>query len=429
MVSPTNGQIRRQVVSLATDTTEVDARWVRRRNIAFTILCWIAIAGVIIWMASQVYHAIIVLVMACVLAYALFPAVEMLRRWMPRWLAILLVYLALFAVVGGFGYLLVSTAVTEVKAHIAEIKNAFGPGGTLGLVVQQLEAAGISSAQIDAFSSTLSGALGSTAKDLPDVLSRFFNGVLDTVLVVVVSVYLVIDGERLANWANTRTPRRYRGYVQGFLSGLQRVVGGYIRGQLSMALLVGVLVGLGMFFLRVPFAPLLGLLAFVLEFIPIIGTLISGAICFLIALTQGWPLALVVLAYFVVVHVIEGDVLGPRIVGQAVGLHPVVSIIALAAGAERFHVWGALFSAPLAGLLQVVIVDMWQEWRKAHADEFSEDLAAQPEDHVPVAALVDSAAGAVILNESGPTLDGDAGEDELPEIEPGIEPGFSGGMG
>ncbi len=421
MVPRVDGDIRLKIA-----TTEADVQWVRRRNIAFTILCWIAIAGVIVWMASQVYHAIIVLVMACVLAYALYPAVEMLRRWLPHWLAILLVYLALFAVVGGFGYLLVSTAVTELKDHLKQIQNAFSPDGTMGLVIQQLEAAGVSRGQIDAFSATLTGALGSTAKDLPDALGRFFNGLLDTVLVVVVSVYLLIDGERLAHWANTGTPRRYRPQVQALLAGLQRVVGGYIRGQLSMALLIGVLVGVGMFALHVPFAPLLGLLAFVLEFVPIIGTLISGAICVLIALTQGWLLGLVVLAYFVVVHVIEGDVVGPRIVGQAVGLHPVVSIIALAAGAERFHVWGALFAAPLAGLLQVIIVDIWREWRKAHAEEFAEEMEESPADQIPVAALVDSAAAAVLLDEPGPSLDGNDGvaeRDGLPAIDP--EPGIA----
>jgi predicted PurR-regulated permease PerM len=251
--------------------------------------------------------------------------------------------------------------------------------------------------------------------------------VLDTVLVVVVSVYLVIDGERLATWANTSTPRRYRSHIQATLSGLQRVVGGYIRGELSMALLIGILVGGGMFVLRVPFAPILGLLAFVLEFVPIIGMLISGAICFLVALTGGWLLGLVVLAYLVVVHVIEGDVVGPRVVGRAVGLHPVVSIIALTAGAERFHVWGALFAAPIAGLLQVVIVDVWQEWRKAHAEEFAEELAEQPVDYIPVAALIDSAAAAVILNQPGPALDGQDsldGQDGVAEREglPGIDP-------
>ncbi len=130
------------------------------------------------------------------------------------------------------------------------------------------------------------------------------------------------------------------------LDTLQRVVGGYVRGQLIMCSLIGVLVGAGMYVIGVPFALLLGVLAFLLEFIPVLGTLTSGAICVLLALTRGWLIALIVLAYFVVVHIIEGDVLGPRIIGKTIGLHPVVSMTALIAGSRTF--WHTRRSAGLA---------------------------------------------------------------------------------
>jgi predicted PurR-regulated permease PerM len=399
----------------ALQKTEADVQWIRRRNIAFTVLCWFAIAGIVIWLASQISQALIVLVMACAVAYALYPLVDLLRRWLPGWLAILLVYLTLFAVVGGLGYLLVSTALHELARHLQDIRKALSPDGAYGLVVQQLKALGVSDEQIKGFSDGIVGWVGGFISSLPATVGSVANGVLDTVLVVVVSVYLVIDGERLADWANKSTPKSYREHITGLLSGMQRVVGGYIRGELSMALLIGVLVGGGMWALRVPFAPLLGLLAFVLEFVPIIGTLISGTICVMVAMTQGWLLAIAVLLYFIVVHVIEGDIVGPRVVGRAVGLHPVISIIALAAGAERFGIWGALFAAPLAGLAQVLIVDVWREWRKAHAGEFAGDLEhaeIEPEP-VPFPALVDSMAGAVILNQPGPATNGRSARDAL----------------
>ena len=120
----------------------------------------------------------------------------------------------------------------------------------------------------------------------------------------------------------------------------------------------------------VPFALLLGVLAFVLEFIPVLGTLVSGAICVLLALTKGWIFAVIVLAYFVIVHVIEGDVVGPRIVGKAIGLHPVVSLAALIAGAELFGIVGALFASPVAGVLQALLVAIWMQWRSAHPRDF-----------------------------------------------------------
>ena len=122
--------------------------------------------------------------------------------------------------------------------------------------------------------------------------------------------------------------------------------------------------------LHVPYALLLGVVAFVLEFIPVLGTLVSGAVCVLLALTQGWLIAVFVLAYFVGVHIIEGDVVGPRIVGKAIGLHPVVSLAALVAGAELFGIWGALFASPIAGVIQALLVAVWTEWRETHPQEF-----------------------------------------------------------
>jgi predicted PurR-regulated permease PerM len=153
------------------------------------------------------------------------------------------------------------------------------------------------------------------------------------------------------------------------------VVGGYVRGTLALATLVGVLVGGGMAALQIPYAILLGVIAFFMEFIPVIGVLISGAICVLIALTQGWVKAVIVLAYFIVVHLIEGDVVGPRIMGRAVGIHPAVALLALIAGTELFGIWGALFGAPIAGLLQALVVTGWREFR---GSEFAEPDSLTP---------------------------------------------------
>src|SRR5205085_540980 len=136
----------------------------------------------------------------------------------------------------------------------------------------------------------------------------------------------------------------------------------YIRGQLTLALLIGALVGVGMYILHVPYAVLLGILAFFMEFIPVIGVLISGAVRIALALFQGWITAVLVLAYFVFVHIVEGDVVGPRIIGRAVGIHPATALIALVAGTELFGVWGALLGAPIAGLVQAIATAAWREF-------------------------------------------------------------------
>jgi predicted PurR-regulated permease PerM len=97
--------------------------------------------------------------------------------------------------------------------------------------------------------------------------------------------------------------------------------------------------------------------------------IISGTVCVIIALFQGPILALLVLGYFVVVHVIEGDVIGPRIMARAVGIHPAVALLALVAGSELFGIWGALLGAPIAGLLQAFATAIWQEVRVSQIQE------------------------------------------------------------
>ena len=180
----------------------------------------------------------------------------------------------------------------------------------------------------------------------------------------------MIDGKRVTHWLRQNMPRRQRGRMHFLLDTLQRVVGGYIRGQLFLCTLIGFLVGVGMQILSVPYALLLGVLAFILEFIPVLGTLVSGAICVLFALTRGWLLAIIVLAYFVIVHIIEGDIVGPRVVGRVIGLHPVVSLVALLAGSELFGIWGVLFAAPVAGVIQAFLIAIWYEWHETHKQEF-----------------------------------------------------------
>jgi predicted PurR-regulated permease PerM len=195
----------------------------------------------------------------------------------------------------------------------------------------------------------------------------------------VLSVYLLIDGARLKRWIQRNAPLPQRERAQFVMHTLERVVGGYIRGQLTLSILIGVLVGVGMTIFRLPYAVLLGVLAFVLEFIPVLGTLTSGAVCVLIALSQGWLVAAGVLIYFIVVHVFEGDIVGPRIVGKAVGLHPALSLVTLIAGAELFGIWGAVLAAPLAGLIQALLIAIWQNWRETHPEQFP-----NAEEEVPV---------------------------------------------
>lgn len=360
------------------ERVRVNQRWGRQRDIVITTLGVLVIVAVLVWAMAHVAHALLVVLVAALLAYALFPAVTLLARYVPRSLAILVVYLAVVSVVGAIGYMVTTAAVDQIATLTHQLTLLLSPNenATNSPLLGRLRSLGITQAQIRVVGDQVLAQARIVLNSAVPLLEGAFNAVLDTILVTVLSIYLLIDGQRAIRFARTSVPIKYRARVTFTLTTLERVVGGYIRGQLLLATLIGVLVGLGMMVLRVPYAVLLGVIAFILEFIPILGVFISGATCVLIALTQSWFLALLVLVYFIVVHIIEGDVVGPRIVGRAVGVHPAVSIFALLAGAELFGIWGALFASPLAGLLQAFLSEVWREWREFHANQFPEEFGA-----------------------------------------------------
>jgi predicted PurR-regulated permease PerM len=363
------------------------AGWAHARDVVIVILGWLAITGVVLWAIGHLTTALLLLILGGLLAYVLTPAVAFLSRYMPRWLGIVVVYLIMLALLGSLGYGIVSTAVAQLAGlsktlpTLLETPNAQHPSP----IFNTLHRLGMSDAQIEQgrqqILSYLQGAAATIAAQAVPILTGVAGALVDIVLIIVISIYLVIDGPSLVRWLRENSPLSQRQRVQFALDVLGTNVGGYVRGELLLATLIGVLVGGGMFAFHVPYALLLGVVAFVLEFIPILGVFISGTACVLVALTQGVWIAIGVLAYFVGIHVIEGDIVGPRIIGRVLGLHPVLAIVALITGADLFGFWGALFAAPVAGVIQSTVVALWTEWRDTHPEEFPPPIRDQYEQH------------------------------------------------
>ncbi|GCE05333.1 AI-2E family transporter [Dictyobacter aurantiacus] len=345
------------------------ARWARRLYIPLAILAWIALAAVILWGASHIARALLLLIIAAILAYAIAPAARMLERFMPRFAAIAIVYLIVLGAISTFIYFAIATTIHQAGSLSRELMDLLSPRqGRTTPLEQALIHYGISPDQIAQARHQLITSIGDFSKQALPLLQSILDFAIDIIIVAVLSIYLLIDGSRVARWARNNTPTATR--ASFFLDTLQHVVGGYIRGQVTLAALIGLLVWIGMLIFHVPYSVLLGVLAFAMAFVPVLGTLVSGAVCVLIALTQSIWIAAGVLAYFVIIHVIEGELVGPRIVGKAIGLHPVVSLFALIAGGELFGIWGALFASPLAGIIQALIITFWTEWRQSHPEQF-----------------------------------------------------------
>lgn len=358
--------------------------WARRLVISLSFLVWLVLLIIIARLIGYVGTALLILILAALIAYAVQPLVGFFHRIMPRALAILLVYLVILGVLGLLFYLLITTSVAQVAALATQVSRYLAPGarGKTSPIMQILQRVGITPQQMAAFSKSveaqLTGIATDMAKNAVPLLSGIVGGLINVLLTAIISIYLLVDGRRVVHWVRRNAPLPVQTGTERLLDILQRVVGGYIRGEVVLCGIIGLLVGLGMFILNVPYAIMLGTLAFFLEFIPVIGTLASGVICCLLALTQGWITFVLVLCYFIGLHALEGYVLAPHIVGRAVGVHPAVTLLALAAGSELFGVIGAVLAAPAAGLIYSVIVSFWLYYRESHKEQFPEGRGQVP---------------------------------------------------
>lgn len=172
--------------------------------------------------------------------------------------------------------------------------------------------------------------------------------------ILVLSIYFLYSLPRYNRSILQAFPPRRRGAAQEVLEHLGTAVGSYVRGQLLIALIVGVLTGIGMAVLGVPLAAALGLLAGVGNLIPFIGPLLATVPAVVLALTEGWVTALLALGVLLLVQMLDANVLTPQVYARVISLDPVTVIVAVLFGALLLGVWGAVIAVPAAVFLTLL---------------------------------------------------------------------------
>jgi predicted PurR-regulated permease PerM len=336
-------------------------RWLQ---VFLTIIAGAAVA-VIAWSVIQRFlHIIILLIASFLVAYILDPLVARLQRGgIPRALAILLMYLGLFGVIAAVVVLLLGPLTTQLHGALNQLPSIvdeksgrptkldlFFRSHGINLTVQSLRnqlGSSISSAGTALLANTLS------------IIQGVVQVVTDLLLVLAITFYLLLDGHAMHNRAVRLLPGRFRDRWFFFEAALNKVLGGYIRGQLLVALTVGIAAGAGCALLGVHYFLVIGLLAFLFELIPMIGPVLGMIPAVIIALFQSVSLTIWVVVFFIVLQQIESNVIVPRVSGHAVGLHPLAALLALLVGLELGGIGGALLSVPLAGVLWVMLIALY----------------------------------------------------------------------
>jgi len=311
-------------------------------------------------------HLLVVFGFAAALTFSIAPLVARVERWMPRAVAVALAFAGIIVVFAGIVVLLVRPLADQGQTLSDQI-TAYGEAlaGKRTLVIGDVVLPSGIQDRVRDFMEKNGPAL---AERSSGAVVAFLTLVIDMLLVLVLTFYLLLDARRFRVILLRSLQTRHRGAVRRIFVEMARVFGAYVRGQLIVAFSLFAMVSIALTIIGVPFAIFLGAFAGLVELVPMIGPFAGALPALLLAAPLGGPTLLWTAVAFLVIQQIESNVLVPRVVGHAVGLHPIAAILALLTGFEVGGIVGALFAVPVAGLIWVFIGTAVFAWRGRRFD-------------------------------------------------------------
>ena len=318
------------------------------------------------------------ILIAGVLYYLLSPLVKMLTRYthIPRALAIGLILIAIIGLAAGLITMLVVVLRFQVMTFIdnwpnywhnsqnfinetfkssqfkpvREFLNNTNTGINQNVIDWSKKYLTTGVAGISSLASTLTS-VGITAVSTPFIL-----------------YYMLLDGHKFSGFVAEKFPPKAQHSLRELLTDISKQIAKYIRGQLGVGLAVMIMFGIGYTIIGLPYGILLAMMAGFFNMIPYVGSILAQVPVFIVALIAGGPkLLILVIIVLVIEQPIEGHVIAPKILGDALAIHPVTVIVVLLTGAHIFGVLGVILGVPTYAVLKVLVTRIYTWWRSNSA--------------------------------------------------------------
>ncbi|MBN8728668.1 MAG: AI-2E family transporter [Xanthomonadales bacterium] len=339
-----------------------DPRRDGRLDIRWRWLILLLLLGAVVYALSPVLMPFVI---AALFAYLTDPVVDRMERWMGRTLAVSLVFLVVTIIVIGILLVLIPYIERQISNFLVQLPTWIDWFQTRARPWLELRF-GISPDALD--TQRLVAALQANWKQAGGIAAAALAGVsksgmavvgwvLNLVLIPVVAFYLLRDWDLMVGHIRAMVPRPVEPTVSRLAHESDVVLGAFLRGQLSVMVVLGVYYGAGLWLVGLSVGPLIGMVAGLISFVPYLGA-ITGVVMGLVAALmqyQDWTHVLLVAGVFAVGQLLEGYVLVPRMVGDKIGLHPVAVIFAVLAGGELFGFLGVLLALPVASVAMVLL--------------------------------------------------------------------------
>ena len=303
-----------------------------------------------LWLLFQIRDIILLLFISFVLMSALRPLVDSLEaKRIPRILAILLLYIVLIA-----GIAIASTTIFPPLVTESIRLGTFLPA----YLSSMFSFLNIGTFNID----TVMGQIGPLTQNLFGLVLGIFSNILSLLTILVFAFYFLIERKHLESHISTFFGEDTGTAVMTVIYSIEDRLGAWVRSQLLLMLIIGVSTYVGLLLLGVEFALPLALIAGLLEIVPIIGPIISAVPAIIVALsTATSPVFVVpVIVMYFLIQQLENNVFVPTIMRHAVGLSPIITLIALMVGSRLGGITGAILAVPLVVTIQVIIISFWK---------------------------------------------------------------------
>jgi len=341
----------------------------------------VALVAAGVWLLHKLASVALILVLSGLFAYVMAPLVEFVgrpvriggrSRRLPRTAAICVVYVLMAGSVATGGTILlphVADQGAEVLARAPSYAQAIVVWeGGWSKYYERLRLPSQLRRDIDQSVRSAGDAALTSARTSLVALVVALSNLPWLILIPILAFFLLKDAAAMRRTALSLLPHGFRLRGHRLFEDLNATLAAYIRAQLLACALVGVLCGIGFAILGIPYAALLGVLAGVLEFIPLVGPLLVAATAAVVASFHSLTLVLAAIAFLAVLRVVEDYVIYPRLIRHGLKLHPLAVIVAVLAGAELNGIAGVFLAVPAAAMASV-IGRHWLDWRRHDAVE------------------------------------------------------------
>ena len=358
-------------------------------------LCLVGAAAVVVVALAVLYFlgtVLLTLGISAVIAYVLLPVAKLLERAMPwrhsrpnlaRGISIGVIFLVGLGIFAGLLIAVIPPTINQTQSFIEGFPNFINNARVTieGWVEEYIHL--VPPDVRDQAEGALAGAGGiigmaawNVVRQTLGIITGSFAFVLGLATAPVLIFYLMKDSGPIRESLNAPFPSAVKPILRDILDIADRTLGGYIRGQLTLGVIVGVIVTVGLLIMGVPFAVLLGIVAGLTELVPIIGPWIGGAVGVLVTLATDPSKVLWVILLYLIVQMLENTLLVPRIQADTLNMHPIVVILVITVGSQYFGLWGVILGPPLVALGKDVIIYLVKEWNEAPGAEDSEEAGA-----------------------------------------------------